>query len=130
MSLCERQRLVTPELVAPRLVGTGLLAAGEAARLAAVGQLPGDEQGRTVIVGRAPLHRIRDQVKRMYGWAITCSETSSSVGVSQRGFSRARLDSRLRVDGLLCACGWIVESLILPPSVVGNDINCQRVAPG
>jgi len=61
------QRFGTSELVAPCLVGTGFLAAGEAARAAAVGELPGNEKGRPVFLDRAPLRRrVRaDQVKRM-----------------------------------------------------------------
>jgi hypothetical protein len=45
--------LVGAKLVRPAPVGAGFLAAGEAARLAAVGQLPGDEEGSAVLVGRA-----------------------------------------------------------------------------
>jgi hypothetical protein len=61
------QRLGARELVTPRLVGSGLLAAGEAARAAAIGELPGNEKGRPVLLDRTPLRRrVRaDQVKRM-----------------------------------------------------------------
>ena len=55
----EAQRLVTRQLVAPCLVGTGFLAAGDAAGAATVGQLPGDEEGRTVIGDRAPVKDLR-----------------------------------------------------------------------
>nr|HET7859480.1 hypothetical protein [Caldimonas sp.] len=83
----EGERLARRQLVAPRLVGAGFLAACEAARSAAVGQLPGEKKGRRVLVdGAPPRVRSRVQVKRMYGCAITCSETSSSLGVSQTGF--------------------------------------------
>jgi hypothetical protein len=53
----ELERLVPAQLVAPRLVGARLLAAREAAGAAAVGQLPGKKEGRSVIVYGAPLHR-------------------------------------------------------------------------
>ena len=61
------ERLGARELVTPRLVGPGFLAAGEAARAAAIGELPGNEKGRPVLLDRAPLRRrVRaDQVKRM-----------------------------------------------------------------
>ena len=55
----EVERLVAAKLIAPRLVGAGFLAAGDAARAAAVGQLPGKEKGRPVLIDRAPLHRGR-----------------------------------------------------------------------
>ena len=66
----------------------------------------------------------------MYGCAITCSETSSSLGVSQAGFLSR---SVLRAHGLLCrSCGIAVDfkSLILPPSIRTRttDIKCQRFA--
>jgi hypothetical protein len=82
----ERERLARRQLVAPGPVRTGFLAARDAARAAAVGQLPGQEEGRIVVVDGAPRPRSGIQVKRMYGCAITCSETSSSLGVSQTGF--------------------------------------------
>jgi hypothetical protein len=61
------ERLGARELVAPGLVGAGFLAAGEATRAAAVGELPCNEKGRPVLLDRAPLRRrVRaDQVKRM-----------------------------------------------------------------
>jgi len=85
----ERERLARAQLVAPCPVGPGLLAAGDAARAAAIGQLPGEKKGRCVLIDGAPPDRDRGriQVKRMYGWAMTCSETSSSLGVSQAGLS-------------------------------------------
>ena len=55
----EVERFVAAKLVAPRLVGAGFLAARDAARAAAVGQLPGEEEGRPVLVDRAPRHRGR-----------------------------------------------------------------------
>jgi len=64
----EAKRLVTAQLIAPGLVGTGFLAARKTARAAAVGQLPGKEKGRIVVIDGAPLHRFasgRIQVKRM-----------------------------------------------------------------
>ena len=42
------------QLVRPRAVGAGLLAAREAARAAAVGELPGKEKGRAVLLYRTP----------------------------------------------------------------------------
>ena len=48
------QRLVARQLVAPRLVRAGFLAAREAARAAAIGQLPGEEKGRAVSSTGAP----------------------------------------------------------------------------
>jgi hypothetical protein len=48
--LHERQRFVAGQLVGPGLVRTGLLATGKTARPAAIGELPGDEQGRTVVL--------------------------------------------------------------------------------
>ena len=130
----EVERLVAAKLIAPRLVGAGLLAARDAARAAAVGQLPGKEKGRAgTRRPSAPASRIRCgfQVKRMYGCAITCSETSSILGVSQAGFSAGvrlvglelrRRSSRLRSSA---SC-----SLILPPSghTSATDINCQVLA--
>ena len=52
----EVERLVAAELVAPGAVGAGFLAAGDAARAAAVGELPGKKKGRAVFVYRAPRH--------------------------------------------------------------------------
>ena len=52
----EFQRLVSREFVAPSLVGTGLLAAGDTVRAAAVSQLPGNKKRRAVLVDRVPLH--------------------------------------------------------------------------
>jgi hypothetical protein len=85
----EIERLARRQLVAPGPVGTRFLAAREAARAAAIGQLPGKKKGRFVVIDGAPPGRARGriQVKRMYGWAMTCSETSSSLGVSQTGLS-------------------------------------------
>jgi hypothetical protein len=51
---CEGERLLARELVAPRAVGPGLLAARDAARAAPVRQLPGDEERRPVRIDRAP----------------------------------------------------------------------------
>jgi hypothetical protein len=50
----ERERLVARQLVRPRAIGPGLLAARDAARRAAVGELPGDEERRAIFVDRAP----------------------------------------------------------------------------
>jgi hypothetical protein len=64
------QRLIARELIAPRLVGTGLLTAGRALCVAVVRQLPRNEQGSVVLLYGAPRHHRRlpqDQVKRMYG---------------------------------------------------------------
>jgi len=92
----ERERLARAQLVAPSLVGAGLLAAREAARAAAVGQLPGEKKGRRVFIdGAPPGVRSRVQVKRMYGCAMTCSETSSSLGVSQTGLSSGGVGATL-----------------------------------
>ena len=49
----ELERLVAVELVAPGAVRAGFLAAGDAARAAAVGELPGKKKGRAVLVNRA-----------------------------------------------------------------------------
>src|SRR5262249_60567524 len=83
----EIERLVAPKLIPPSTVGPGLLAARDTLRVAAVAQLPGKKKGRPVLVERTPRRcgRRRYQVNRMYGWAITCSETSSSFGVSHHG---------------------------------------------
>ena len=58
---CEVERLVASKLVVPRVVGAGFLAAGDAARAAAVRQLPGEKKGRSVLIDRAP--RIADQLR-------------------------------------------------------------------
>jgi hypothetical protein len=50
----EVECLVAPKLVSPSSVGPGFLAARDATRAAAVGQLPGDEQSGAVLVNRAP----------------------------------------------------------------------------
>src|SRR4030095_5710918 len=52
----EVERLVAGELVRPRFVRAGLLAARETARAAAVGQLPGKKKGRPVLIDRTPRH--------------------------------------------------------------------------
>ena len=62
----ERQRLVAVELVGPALVGAGLLAAREAARVAAIGELPRKKERRAVFVYRAAGKRGQlSHVKRM-----------------------------------------------------------------
>jgi hypothetical protein len=63
----EIERLARRQLIAPGPVGTRFLAAREAARAAAVGQLPGKKKGRFVVIDRAPPGRVRGrlQVKRM-----------------------------------------------------------------
>ena len=53
----EVERLIAAELIAPRLVGSGFLAARDAARATAVCQLPSEKKGRPVLIDRAPLHR-------------------------------------------------------------------------
>ena len=50
------QRLVARQLIAPRLVRSGFLAACDAAGAASIGQLPGEKKGRPVRVDRAPCH--------------------------------------------------------------------------
>jgi hypothetical protein len=104
----EGERLVRRQLVAPGLVGAGLLATGEAARAAAVGQLPGEKKGRRVLIDGAP-PRVwsRIQVKRMYGCAMTCSETSSSLGVSQTGLLSGGVGATL-LGCWMPFAGWIV----------------------
>jgi hypothetical protein len=52
----EIQSLGAIQLIAPGPVGAGLLAAGEAARGAAIGQLPGKKKGRAVFAYGAPRH--------------------------------------------------------------------------
>jgi hypothetical protein len=117
----EVERLIARQLVAPRLVRAGLLAAGEATRAAAVGELPGEKKGRVVLEYRAPLHcgnRLlhQDQVKRMYGCAITCSETSSSLGFSH--FCLAAGFCGLAVSAAaLVASEVTIDSFILFPSL-------------
>jgi hypothetical protein len=49
----DRQRLLARELIEPRLVRAGLLAAGEASRTAPIGQLPGNKERRRVLPDRA-----------------------------------------------------------------------------
>jgi hypothetical protein len=60
------QRFIPRELIGPAPLGAGFLAAGDAARSAPVGQLPGDEQRRRVGLDRVPMLRgWIAQVKRM-----------------------------------------------------------------
>ena len=68
-ALCEVERLGAIQLIAPGPVGPRLLATGEAARRAAVGQLPGKKKGRAVLADGTPrqfelLCRLR-QVKQL-----------------------------------------------------------------
>jgi hypothetical protein len=51
---CDSQRFIAVELIGPSLVGSRVFTAGNAARAAAIGQLPGDEEGCSVLVYRAP----------------------------------------------------------------------------
>ena len=77
------------------------------------------------------LHRTRpDQVKRMYGCAITCSETSSSFGVSHSAFLAGAV-------GLVSRCSAVFDSLVtfascclLVRQALTNGIRCQRFASG
>src|SRR6266513_209646 len=63
-------------------------------------------------------------VKRMYGCAITCSETSSSFGVSQTGLS-VGFEARLTADSAVFGVSIVnLVSLIVPPdqtSASGNN---------
>ena len=59
----QAERLVAAQLIAPGPAGAGFLAAGKAACAAAVGQLPGKEKGRIVVIDGAPPHRIRFSVR-------------------------------------------------------------------
>src|SRR5262252_8260080 len=52
----EIERFVAPQLIPPSAIGPGLLAARDALRVAAVGQLPGKKKGRPVLVERMPRH--------------------------------------------------------------------------
>jgi hypothetical protein len=63
----EIERFARRQLVAPGAVRTGFLAAREAPRAAAVGQLPGKKKGRFVVIDGAPRGWVRNrlQVKRM-----------------------------------------------------------------
>jgi hypothetical protein len=59
----ERERFLAGQLISPGAIGSGLLAAGKAPTLAAVGELPGDEERRAVVLrGRSEWGT---QVKRM-----------------------------------------------------------------
>jgi len=51
------ERFVAAELIAPGAVRARLLAAGDAARTAAVGELPGKKKGRAKLVNRASTAR-------------------------------------------------------------------------
>jgi hypothetical protein len=53
----ELERLFPVELVAPGAVRAGLLAAGDTARAAAIGKLPGKKKGRAKLVDRASTAR-------------------------------------------------------------------------
>jgi hypothetical protein len=55
----ELERLAAGELVAPGAVRAGFLAAGDAARAAAIGELPGKKKGRAKLVNRASTARPR-----------------------------------------------------------------------
>jgi hypothetical protein len=60
------ERLGLRQLVIPSLVGPRFLAAGKATRAASVGQLPREEQRRTVLIDRASrTNTLGAQVKRM-----------------------------------------------------------------
>src|SRR5205823_7337826 len=50
----DRQRFVARRFIGPRLVGSGFFATGDATRIAAIGQLPGDKKGRAVLLDRTP----------------------------------------------------------------------------
>jgi len=59
----ERERLLAGELIGPSPIRPRFLAAGEATARAAIGELPGDEERRAVVLGgRAEWAA---QVKRM-----------------------------------------------------------------
>jgi hypothetical protein len=55
----ELERLAPIELVAPGAVRAGFFAAGDAARAAAIGELPRKKKGRTKLVNRASTARPR-----------------------------------------------------------------------
>src|SRR5207244_6253229 len=53
----DRQRFVARRFIGPRLVGSGFFATGDATRIAAIGQLPGDKKRRAVLLDRTSLRR-------------------------------------------------------------------------
>jgi hypothetical protein len=58
-ALRELARFVAAELIAPGAVRTRFLAAGDAARGAMIGELPGKKKGRAKLVNRASAARPR-----------------------------------------------------------------------
>src|SRR5271157_3950566 len=57
----------------------------------------------------------------MYGWAITCSDTSSSLGVSHANFCAGWAVSLLRSSPDFAASIVSFNSLIFPPLVHTSD---------